>query len=86
MKATEKAARAELRALPPDVAGGGLARAVIDLARRLDDEPADTAAVLLVRELRLAMADLRAQAKGDATSDVEAFLARVSTPAFDAGH
>jgi hypothetical protein len=86
MKAAERAARADLRALPPEVASGVLARAVIDLARRLDAGPADTTAVLLVRELRLALADLRSQAKDDATGDVEAFLARVSAPAFDAGH
>jgi hypothetical protein len=86
VKATERAARAHLRTLPPELAAGPLARAVIDLARRLDDGPADTAAVLLVRELRLALQDLRSQAKDDATHDVEAFLARVSTSAFDAGH
>jgi len=34
----------------------------------------------------LALGDLRGQAKDDETSDVEAFLAGVSTPAFDAGH
>ena len=31
---------------------------------------------MLSRELRLLMADLRSQVKGDATGDVEAFLAR----------
>ncbi len=86
MKAVERAARADLRALPAELGSSALARAVLGVARALDDEPADTARVLLVRELRLAMGDLRAQAKGDATNDVEAFLARVSTPAFDAGH
>jgi len=35
--------------------------------------------VLLVRNLRIALAGLRAQAKDDTTHDVEAFLARVST-------
>ena len=86
MKAVERAARADLRALPPELARSAQARAVLDLARRLDGGPADTAAVLLARELRLAMSDLRAQAKDDETGDVEAFLARVSTEAFDAGH
>ncbi len=86
MRATEKAARAYLRTLPAELARGPLARAVIDLAKRLDSDPADTAAVLLVRELRMALGDLRGQAKDDETSDVEAFLAGVSTPAFDAGH
>jgi hypothetical protein len=40
----------------------------------------------LSRELRLVLTDLRRQVKGDATGDVEDFLRRVSTPAFDAGH
>jgi hypothetical protein len=86
MRAIERAARADLRALPDGLAGSALARAVIELASRLDAGPADTAAVLLARELRMALADLRAQAKGDAADDVEAFLAGVSTPAYDAGH
>jgi hypothetical protein len=34
----------------------------------------------------MAMTDLRERAKDDATNDVEDFLRRVSTPAFDAGH
>lgn len=86
MRATERAARAYLRTLPADLAAGPLARAVIDLAKRLDGDPADTAAVLLARELRMGLQDLRGQAKGSGTDDVEAFLAGVSTPAFDAGH
>jgi hypothetical protein len=52
----------------------------------MDAEPGDRSAVMLSRELRLLMADLRTQVKGDATGDVEEFLRRVSTPAFDAGH
>ncbi len=86
MRATEKAARADLRALPAELAGSALARAVIGVARALDGDPAPTARVLLVRELRLALADLRAQAAGDVTDDVSKFLAGLSAPAFDAGH
>ena len=86
MRAIERATRKHLRALPDDLGAGPLAKAVIDLARRLDGEPADTAAVLLARELRMALQDLRAQAKGDTTSEIDAFLASVSAPAFDAGH
>ncbi len=85
MKVTEKATRAELRALGADPTRSALARAAVDLARRLDEDPGDRAAAMLCRELRLMMGDLRTQAK-DATDDVEAFLARVSTEAFDAGH
>ena len=58
----------------------------VDLARRLDAEPGDRSAVMLSRELRLLMADLRPRVKGGGTDDVEQFLRRVSTPAFDAGH
>ena len=47
-------------------------------------EPGDLSAVMLSRELRLVRADLRAQQKGDATGDVEAFLARIAAPDF--GH
>jgi hypothetical protein len=83
---TERATRAELRALGADPTASALARAAVDLARRLDERPGDRAAAMLVRELRLVMGDLRGQTKDAATHDVEAFLAGVSTPAFDAGH
>jgi hypothetical protein len=86
LKVTERATRAELRALAVDPAQSALAQAAVDLARRLDAGPGDRAAAMLVRELRLVMGQLRAQTKGEGTSDVEAFLAGVSTPAFDAGH
>lgn len=73
--------------MPAAVSSSALARVAIDLAARLDAEPADTSAVLLARELRMAMADLREQAKGDAGHEVEQFLARISTPSFgDAAH
>lgn len=86
MRVTEKATRAELRTLGADPTRSALARAAVDLARRLDAGPGDRAAAMLVRELRLVVGQLRAQAKGEGTSDVEAFLAGVSTPAYDAGH
>lgn len=56
MRAVERAAGAELRTLPEDVRGSTLAKAVLNLARRLDDDPADREAVLLARELRLSLA------------------------------
>jgi hypothetical protein len=85
MKAIERTVRVELRGLGVSLRSSVLARAAVDLARRMDAEPGDRSAVMLSRELRLVMAGLRAQMKGDAT-DVEEFLRRVSTPAFDAGH
>jgi hypothetical protein len=85
MKAIEAAMRAELRNLDVPLRTSALARAAVDLARRLDAEPGDRSAVMLSRELRIVLADLRTQAKGGA-GDVEEFLRRVSTPAFDAGH
>jgi hypothetical protein len=50
----------------------------------MDAERGDRSAVMLSRELRLLMADLRSQVKGDAAGDVEAFLARIAAP--DVGH
>lgn len=75
-----------MRTLPSELEAGPLAKAVIGLSRALDQDPADTARVLLVRELRMSLTDLRGQAKGDTTSDVDAFLAGLSAEAFDAGH
>jgi hypothetical protein len=84
MKAVERAARAELRALPEGLRSSTLARAALNLARRLDGEPADREATLLARELRLTMAELHRSAPEDVTDDVERFLARVAAP--DLGH
>lgn len=80
MKAIEKAARADLRALPDEVAASALGRAVIDLARRLDEGPADTAAVLIVRELRMAMASLQRRQPEDLSGEVDRFLERIAAP------
>ena len=82
----EQATRTELDALPDGLGSSALAAAALDLARRLDEGPADTAAVLLVRELRQVLLDLRGRAAGGGSGDVDAFLARVSATAFDAGH
>ena len=86
MKVIERTIRVELRGLGVSLRSSVLARAAVDLARRMDAEPGDRSAVMLSRELRLVMAGLRAQVKGDGTGDVEEFLRRLSTPAFDAGH
>jgi hypothetical protein len=84
VKAIERTIRAELRRLGVSLRSSVGARAAVDLARRMDAEPGDRSAVMLSRELRLLMADLRSQVKGDATGDVEAFLARIAAP--DVGH
>jgi hypothetical protein len=84
MKAIERTTRAELRRLGVSLRSSVGARAAVDLARRMDAEPGDRSAVMLSRELRLLMADLRSQVKGDATGDVEAFLAGIAAP--DVGH
>jgi hypothetical protein len=84
MRAVEKAARAELRALPAEVRESTLAKAALNLARRLDAEPADREATMLARELRLTLAELHRQSPEDMTDDVERFLARVAAP--DLGH
>jgi hypothetical protein len=54
-----EAASAEIAGFPPLLRTGALAAAVVDLARRLDDGPGDRDAAGLVRELRLALAELR---------------------------
>jgi hypothetical protein len=86
VRAVERALRAELRAMPEPVSSSSLAKAGIGLAKRLDAEPGDDAATRLTRELRLVTGELHRQAKGGAASDVEEFLRRVSTPAFDTEH
>jgi hypothetical protein len=57
-----EAAALELAGLPVPLRTSTLAAAVLDLARRLDAEPADREAVDLARELRIALAALRARA------------------------
>ena len=61
MDVTGRAVR-ELSGLPEPLQSGALAGAVLALAGRLDDDPSDREAAMLARELRLALADLRAQA------------------------
>jgi hypothetical protein len=65
LKPVEKAAVAELKALPSELHSRALAAAVLELARRLDNDPPDREAASLARELRLALADLRRQAGVD---------------------
>jgi hypothetical protein len=57
-----KAARQDLAVLPEILRKSALGAAVLDLARRLDDGPADREAVDLARELRIALGALHAQA------------------------
>jgi hypothetical protein len=82
VKAVERAARAELRALSAPLRSLVLSRVVVDLARRLDAEPGDRAAAMLARELRLVTAELHRRAAGGVGTEAEAFLAAVSNPAF----
>ena len=63
-----------------------LVQVALELAARLDGEPADTAAVLLARELRMTLGELRSGGE-DPTNDVERFLARIAAPdSRDAAH
>jgi hypothetical protein len=80
VKAIERTIRAELRGLGVSLRSSVGARAAVDLARRMDAEPGDRSAVMLSRELRLVMADLRSRVKGGGTDDVERFLARIAAP------
>jgi hypothetical protein len=80
VKSFTTAARAELAALGVSTSSSTVARAALELARRLDDGPGDRSAVMLSRELRLIFADLRARQPEDASGEVEAFLARIAAP------
>ena len=59
MKTIERAAKAEIKAMPAEVAGSTLAVAMINLARRMDGEPPDREAAVVARELRIGLAELR---------------------------
>ena len=84
MGTIERALRSEVVKMAADVRGSALAKAALALARRLDSDPADTAAALLNRELRMTLTDLYRRAPEGGTDDVERFLARIAAP--DVGH
>jgi predicted ATPase len=77
---TERATRAELRSLGVELDSSALARAAVDLARRLDAGPGDRAAAMLCRELRLVMGDLHRRHPEDLSGEVENFLERIAAP------
>jgi hypothetical protein len=72
----EQAIRAELDRLGFRPDESLLATAVLDLAKRLDAGPGDRAATMLVREIRLSMAELTRQMEGGdgAGDELERFL------------
>jgi hypothetical protein len=80
MRVTERATRAELRALGADPTRSALARAAVDLAERLDEHPGDRAATMLTRELRLVMGDLHRRHPEDLSGEVEQYLERIAAP------
>jgi hypothetical protein len=82
----ERTLRVELRTWGVSLRSSTMARAAVDLARRWDADPGDRSVAMLSRELRLVLEALRTRLRGGAVDDVEGFLRRVSTPAFDAGH
>jgi hypothetical protein len=84
VKRLESAAKRQLAAMGDEVASSALAEAAVLLARRLDARPPHYVVPSLVRELRLTMADLRAQVGEDGPDDVEAFLAGIAAP--ELGH
>jgi hypothetical protein len=88
VKAVERAARLELKALPKALRSSTLAAAAVELARRLDDGPTDREAAAVARELRLALIELHRRAGGDiAPSETDRFIATISAPSFgDASH
>jgi hypothetical protein len=80
VKITEKATRVELRTLGADPTRSALARAAVDLAKRLDEHPGDRAAAMLCRELRLVMGDLHRRNPEDLSGEVEQYLERIAAP------
>jgi hypothetical protein len=66
--------------MPGDLRGRRWREAAIALGRRLDDDPSDSAAVLLNRELRMTLADLYRKAPEGVTDEVDRFLARIAAP------
>lgn len=71
--------------MPESVRTSALARTVIELARRLGDDPADSIAVLLARELRMAMGELRRLSQVDVGGDLDAWLRGISAPSLGDG-
>lgn len=79
------AVRTHLDGLPAVLGSCVLAESALDLARRLDDGPADREAVLLARELRMTLREL--QNPEDPAGEVERYLERIAAPDFgDASH
>jgi hypothetical protein len=78
----EEAAAAELGRLPVLVRESALGAAVLVLARRLDADPGDAVASMLVRELRMAMVALHARAGGEQADGIDQFLSSISASEF----
>lgn len=80
MRTIEEATRVDLGTLPEQSRCSALAAVALDLARRLDGDPADTAAVLLARELRQTLVYLHGRQPEDLGGEVERFLGRIAAP------
>jgi hypothetical protein len=82
VEGAEKTVRRELLRLEIRPSESLLATALVDLAKRLDLEPGDDAAVSLSREMRLLSVELRRQVEGEPNNELERFLSGISTPSF----
>ena len=82
MRATERALRAELKALGVSVTASAMARVAVDLAQRLDAGPTDRDAATLSRELRMVVEALYRRYAHPGGGELDAFLAGVTTTAF----
>jgi len=76
-----EATRAELARMPVLVRESALAAAALVLARRLDADPGDAVASMLVREFRITMTTLHAQGGGQA-DEIDVFLNSISASEF----
>jgi hypothetical protein len=68
--------------MPVSVRESALGAAVLVLARRLDADPGDAVASMLVRELRMAMVALHARAGGEQADELDQFLSSISASEF----
>lgn len=82
MGGAEKAVRTELLRLEIRPSESLLATALVDLAKRLDLEPGDDAAVSLSREMRLLSVELRRQVEGQVDGELGRFLDGISNASF----
>lgn len=77
---TERALRAQLKAMGVDLRRSPLGVVAVGIARRLDGDPTDRDATGLSRELRMVLGELAQESDDAAASDFERWVRELSTP------